>query len=99
MDAVQHFAVPQMMLRPLPVHCSVSAVAPIASNLATTTHNSTTKTAIDRSIEFVHYDWQRQRPQQPPVDAQLNFVEQYIEPVAEQAMHLYFVVDFVEEIV
>lgn len=99
MDAVQHFGVPQMMPRLLPEHCSVSAAAPIVSNLATTMHSSTTKTAIDRSIECVHYDWQRQRPQRPPVDVQLNFVEQYIEPVAAQAMHLYFAVDFVEEIV
>lgn len=99
MDAVQHSVVPQTMPPLLPVHCSVSAAAPIASNLATTMHNSTTKTAIDRSIGFVHYDWRRQRPQRPPVDVQLNFVEQYIEPVAEQAMHSYFAVDFVEEIV
>lgn len=93
MDVGQHVVGPQKML--------VFVVALIALNLAMIMHNWTIKIVIDRSIEFVvHYDWQRQRPpQRLPVDVQLNFVEQYIVPVAEQAMHLYFVVDFVEGIV
>lgn len=81
------------------MHLSVSETAPIAPNSVMTMHNLTTEIAIVRSTEFVHYDWQRQQPQRLPVDVQLNFVEQYIGPVAEQATHLYFVVEFVEEIV
>lgn len=86
-------------LGPEPEPVSVSGVVPIAPNSAMTTHNSTINTAIDRSIELVHYDWRRQRPRPPPVDAQLNFVEQYIVPVAGQAMHSCFAVEFVEETV